>query len=641
VQNRSISRSLLLASTVLAMLAISPSIATAAGAPVTWSSPVSANDGGTQLNAVSCPSSSLCVLADNAGNIVTSTNPAGGSGTWTSTHIDGTTPLTGVSCPTTAWCVAVDNGGNVFVSNNPAAHQWSPSHNPTIPSTLPNSLSCAASAASMVCVAVDASGKIASVNQGPDGAWRSGEATGAPSFDTVSCVAIWLCVAGDSAGDVFSSKNPEQGPNWTKTTIDSGHPITAVWCSEAPLCVAGDNAGNVFTSTDANGVSWSSQGTVDSGHAITGASCRPGPVCVVVDGSGNAFTSTNPTGGAGGWSTPSNADPGHAFTGVSCGSGLLCAAIDNAGNVTIGATTSPPTDISPPSITGTALVGQRLTELNGSWTGDPSSYGYQWESCSRTGGSCTTIHGATSSTYTPRSADAGHTIRVQETATNAAGSSASPATSAPTAIVPTAPAGKSLPGVSGQLISGRKLHGTPGGWSGDTPMSYSYQWVSCRNKCTNIPGATGLTYKLRDRDQGSFIRLQVTATNRAGSAQSSSRPIGAVVTPRQLRRLILKAIVAHGRDGKIGAILRQGYVIRFSLPLAGKLRFSWKFGRLVVATGRLTFGRNSTPQLRLRLSGAGAQLFGSSAKLRLTAGFAFTPAGGGPITGRKRFLIRG
>jgi Regulator of chromosome condensation (RCC1) repeat len=101
---------------------------------------------------------------------------------------------------------------------------------------------------------------------------------------------------------------------------------------------------------------------------------------------------------------------------------------------------SPPSNTAPPTISGTAQQGQTLSESHGSWTNNPTSYVYQWLQCNALGEiqTCVAISGATSETYVPVLGDVGHTIRVQETASNAGGSS-SAATSAATAVV--------LPGV--------------------------------------------------------------------------------------------------------------------------------------------------------------------------------------------------
>ena len=119
---------------------------------------------------------------------------------------------------------------------------------------------------------------------------------------------------------------------------------------------------------------------------------------------------------------------------VACPAEALCAAVDENGNVFVGRSLPPPEDISPPTISGTAEQGQTLTEEHGSWTNEPSSFSYQWEGCNGSGGECEPIEGATSQTYLLAPQDVGHTIRVQETATNEAGSGG-PATSEATAVV--------------------------------------------------------------------------------------------------------------------------------------------------------------------------------------------------------------
>ena len=101
-------------------LGLQPPAASAAG-PLSWSAPVSIDPGQT-LTAVFCPSAppeALCVAVDNAGNVLTSTNPAGGASAWQKTNIDGTTPLTAVSCAYEG-CVAVDGLGNLLIGPGPS-----------------------------------------------------------------------------------------------------------------------------------------------------------------------------------------------------------------------------------------------------------------------------------------------------------------------------------------------------------------------------------------------------------------------------------------------------------------------------------------------------------------------------------------
>ena len=104
-----------------------------------------------------------------------------------------------------------------------------------------------------------------------------------------------------------------------------------------------------------------------------------------------------------------------------------------------------PTNISPPTILGATQEGQTLTEVQGSWTNQPTSYSYRWARCDSAGKRCVVIQGATARTYTLRGADVGQAIVVHETAHNASGAS-KPARSAPTAVI--SPAPQSSPGTT-------------------------------------------------------------------------------------------------------------------------------------------------------------------------------------------------
>jgi hypothetical protein len=59
----------------------------------------------TPFSEVACPSVSLCVATDPAGNIATSENPTGGAGAWTLTPSVGGA---GIGCASTTLCVAVN-----------------------------------------------------------------------------------------------------------------------------------------------------------------------------------------------------------------------------------------------------------------------------------------------------------------------------------------------------------------------------------------------------------------------------------------------------------------------------------------------------------------------------------------------------
>ena len=117
--------------------------------------------------------------------------------------------------------------------------------------------------------------------------------------------------------------------------------------------------------------------------------------------------------------------------------GVLLAGLGAAGAVALGvaqpATAAPPVNTSPPTISGTAQVGQTLTAGNGTWSNTPTSFAYQWLRCNGGGNSCANVANGTQRTYTLVGADSASTMRVRVTATNADGSAS--AESAQTAVV--------------------------------------------------------------------------------------------------------------------------------------------------------------------------------------------------------------
>ncbi len=203
------------------------------------------------------------------------------------------------------------------------------------------------------------------------------------------------------------------------------------------------------------------------------------------------------------------------------------------------AAVAPPVNTSLPTIAGSTVEGQTLAAGNGSWSGGPTSFSYQWRDCNGSGSSCVNVGGATSSSYKLGSGDVGHTIRVVVTATSAGGST--PATSAATAVVEAAavapPVNTSLPTIAGSTVEGQTLAAGNGSWSGG-PTSFSYQWRDCNgsgSSCVNVGGATSSSYKLGSGDVGHTIRVVVTATNAGGSTPATSAATAVVTSSGSLQ----------------------------------------------------------------------------------------------------------
>jgi hypothetical protein len=97
--------------------------------------------------------------------------------------------------------------------------------------------------------------------------------------------------------------------------------------------------------------------------------------------------------------------------------------------------TQAPVNTAKPAISGSPVVGEVLTTTTGTWTGGARTYTYQWQRCpAGAATACVNIAGATNRTYTVRTADVGSSLRVNVTARNASGSTAT-ATSDLTTVV--------------------------------------------------------------------------------------------------------------------------------------------------------------------------------------------------------------
>ena len=89
------------------------------------------------------------------------------------------------------------------------------------------------------------------------------------------------------------------------------------------------------------------------------------------------------------------------------------------------------------------------------------------------------------------------------------------------------------PSIAGNAEVGQTLTGNRGTWNDVT--SYDYRWRRCDasgNNCSDISGATDLTYVVQGSDVDSTLRLRVTGDNAMGdSATASSAQTAVVVGP--------------------------------------------------------------------------------------------------------------
>src|SRR2546423_1782961 len=107
----------------------------------------------------------------------------------------------------------------------------------------------------------------------------------------------------------------------------------------------------------------------------------------------------------------------------------------------------PPSNTTPPAISGDTTAGQTLTASTGTWDGNGLRYASQWQRCDSSGAACAAVGGATASTYTTGNADVGSTMRVSVTATNSRGTAS--AVSAPSGVIPPPPTSPARGGGTG------------------------------------------------------------------------------------------------------------------------------------------------------------------------------------------------
>ena len=168
-----------------------------------------------------------------------------------------------------------------------------------------------------------------------------------------------------------------------------------------------------------------------------------------------------------------------------------------------------------PVVSGTTYVGDLLTTTDGTWSGSPTSFSYQWKR------GATNI-GTNANTYTLVTADANTNITCVVTATNATGST--PATSniiATTALF--APTNIDPPLIdTGVIWEVGNTIGFTSGWDGNPVPVLTYQWL--RNG-GDITGETNDNYTTVSADLNQLVSVKVIATNSQGTTFEVSNAV--------------------------------------------------------------------------------------------------------------------
>lgn len=232
-----------------------------------------------------------------------------------------------------------------------------------------------------------------------------------------------------------------------------------------------------------------------------------------------------------------------------------------------------PTVLSPPLVSGLAMVSLRLVGTTGSWTAIPSNmtYTYRWYSCTSSGAASASLPaGCTGLSayglgYVPVTADRTKFLRLAVTATNTAGSAThwSAATAAVVALSTRAPIASGPPCVDASdsdLVIGTVLSrggcsvlwsaypavvGTSSSWwscaASDVDRTGNSAPSGCRRVQSNSP-TRDRDYSTVRGDLGRYFRLAMTATNKAGKVTVWSSTIGPIVeAPPEPKPIIIFA----------------------------------------------------------------------------------------------------
>jgi hypothetical protein len=239
------------------------------------------------------------------------------------------------------------------------------------------------------------------------------------------------------------------------------------------------------------------------------------------------------------------------------------------------------TNSSSPYIAGTLAVNSPTSANPGSWSANVTTYAYQWNRCDKKGANCTAIPGATRSTYTPGTADAGYPLTVTVAAGSPVSGTTDLAWSAPATSSPSAPVAR-------------------------TP---------------NKRGA---------------------AAFRAAAPLAGAPSPGP--TADQLRAMLIRQLAPVPPHATSAAIRSAGeYKAEFTALVPGTVTISWYAGpnrSQVVAAGRRAIGRAGKGALAITLGNDGRRLLDQGKNLALTAEGVFTPRGGTPIAATTHFSLQ-
>ncbi len=279
----------------------------------TWSAPVAADPFVGQPLAVSCASSSMCVVIDGAGRALRYDGTS-----WSTPVLVDPDDMNLLSCPTTTFCLAVDYYGRASMFDGTS---WS------APASLGDDAQPAAVSCSSAdfCVVADVNGRVFTF----DGhSWGPPEyiAQGYGSPTSMSCFSSTSCLAMDQYGDQFVYDGTAWQPWPGDIPPDDGRVLRGASCVSQYFCV-GLASTNLSVHTF-DGASWSPPAYSVSADAV---SCVSDTFCMDVTDPGPDDVAYTFDGSD--WSPAQALGPATGMRAVSCPNTGFCVAIDGTGYV--------------------------------------------------------------------------------------------------------------------------------------------------------------------------------------------------------------------------------------------------------------------------------------------------------------------
>ncbi len=238
-----------------------------------------------------------------------------------------------------------------------------------------------------------------------------------------------------------------------------------------------------------------------------------------------------------------------------------------------------------PQVTGTAVVGEKLTVDAGNWVPGSVQLSYQWYR------GTTPIRGATASTRTVSVYDAGQSLQVRVTGKRQR-YTPTVRTSSATATVPlltfeTAP----QPTVSGTAKVGSTLTAERGTWA-PAPVTLTYQWY---RGSTKIAGATKSRYTVTASDGGAQLSVTVTGS-KLGYVSVGRQSAVTDTVPRQ----VVGSKPTISGDSRVGSTLRVKAGVWTPGPVT--LSYQWYRNNAAIEGATRSSYTPAVPDLKARLT---------------------------------------